>query len=315
MNRLLQRHYYDLNYPESYTTKTALQNRFKGEIDKKDVDAWTQSQPTITEYAPARKHFLRRPTVAHKKDSVWAADTAFFISLAKYNRDYKYLVIIVDVLTKYVRAVPLKTKKPAELLEGMKKIFKTAFPEIFYVDLGTEFSGAFSKYLKENNIQLWRALNETKSSIAERYIQTFKLRLYRYMHHNKTKKWIDVYERILNNMNNSYNNAIKMKPVDCVSLEQQQLAFMNLYGKKIGFSSKDDGLEDGQQVKISHLRIPFRKAFLRNFSELPYTLIQKYPKENQSVYTLKASDGEIIKGKFYRKEFKKTKDENIRKVL
>jgi hypothetical protein len=98
-----------------------------------------------------------------------------------------------------------------------------------------------------------------------------------------------------------------MKPVDCVSLEQQRRAFINLYGSRIGFSAKDDALEKEQQVKISHLRIPFRKAFLRNFSELPYTLIQKYPKENQTVYTLKASDGEIIQGKFYRKEFKKTR--------
>jgi transposase InsO family protein len=315
MNRILERHYYNLNYPESFTTKTALERRFKGEIEKNDVDEWTQAQKTITEYAPARKNFLRRPTVAHKRDSVWAADTAFFISLAKYNRGYKYLVIIVDVLSKFVRAVPLKTKKPAELLQGMKKIFKTAKPSIFYVDMGTEFSSHFSKYLKENNIQLWRAHNETKSSVAERYIQTYKLRVYRYMHYNNTKKWIDVYEKILNNMNNSYNYAIKMKPVDCVSLEQQRRAFINLYGTKIGFTPKEDGLEDGQQVKISNLRIPFRKAFLRNFSELPYTLIQKYPKENQTVYTLKANDGEIIKGKFYRKEFKKTKDENIRKIL
>jgi len=307
MSRVLERHYYNLNYPESYTTKTALQKRFKGELDKKTIKDWSATQKTITEYAPARKNFLRRPTVAHKRDSVWAADTAFFISLEKYNKGYKYLVICVDVLSKIVRGVPLKTKKPDEVLEGFKKIFKKASPSIFYVDRGTEWSGAFTKYLKENNMQLWRSNNEVKSSVSERYIQTFKQRLYRYMHYNKTKNWLDVYQKIIDNMNNSFNNAIKMKPVDCVSLEQQRRAFINLYGSRIGFSAKDDALEKEQQVKISHLRIPFRKAFLRNFSELPYTLIQKYPKENQTVYTLKASDGEIIQGKFYRKEFKKTR--------
>lgn len=306
MNRILERHYYDLNYPESYTTKTALQNRFKGQIDKGSIEKWSQGQHTITEYSPARKTFLRRPTVAHKKDGVWAIDTAFFIPLAKANRGYKYIVICVDVLTKYVRGIPLKSKKPSELVDGFKKITKKVKPDVCYADMGGEFQGAFAKYLKDNGIQLWLAKNEVKSSIAERYIQTFKQRLYRYMHHNKTKKWLDVYERILNNINNSYNSAIKMIPAKCITLEQQREAFLNLYGKRIGFSTKEDGLEAGQKVKISHLRVPFRKAFNRNFSETPYTLVRKFPKENQTVYSLRAHDGEMIDGKFYRKEFKKT---------
>lgn len=314
MNRLLERHYYNLNYPESYTTKTALEKRFKGEIDKEVIDEWAQSQKTITEYAPSRKTFLRRPTVAHKKDSVWAIDTAFFIPLAKYNRGYKYLVICVDVLTKYVRGVPLKTKKPSEVVEGFKKLFKKAKPDIIYADSGSEFYASFAKYLKENNIQLWIARNETKSSVAERYILSYKLRAYRYMQHNNTQNWISVFEKILNNMNQSYNSSIKMIPAQCITEEQQREAFINAYGKKIGFISKPDRLEEGQEVKISHLRVPFKKAFNRNFSETPYTLIKKYPKENQSVYILKAADGEVIEGKFYRKEFKKTKDENNNKI-
>lgn len=314
MNRLLERHYYNLNYPESYTTKTALEKRFKGEVSKKDIDEWSQAQNTLTEYSPARKNFLRRPTLAHKKDAVWAMDTAFFIPMAKYNRGYKYLVIIVDVLTKYVRGVPLKTKKPSELVQGIKKIFKKVKPMAAYTDLGGEYFKEFDKYLKENNIQHWKAMNETKSSEAERAILTYKLRLYRYLQHNTTKKWIDVYEKILDNINNSYNRSIKMAPAQCVTEEQQRQAFINQYANKIGFIVKDDELGVGQKVKISHLRVPFRKAFNRNFSESVYTLVKKFPKENQNVYSLKASDGEIITGKFYRKEFKKTRDENNSKV-
>lgn len=314
-NRVLERHYYNLNYPESYTTKTALQQRFKGEIDKRVIDEWSETQKTLTEYAPSRKTFLRRPTVSHKKDSIWAADTAFFIPLAKYNRGYKYLVICVDILTKVVRGVPLRTKKPSELVEGFKKLFKKARPSLaLYSDMGSEFVKEFDKYLKQNNIQHWTSANEVKSSVAERYILTFKLRLYRYLEHNSTKKWIDVYERIFSNMNNSYNHSIKMIPAKCITEEQQREAFYNQYAKKIGFISKDDGLETGQQVKISYLRVPFKKAFNRNFSESTYTLQKKYPKENQAVFSLKASDGEAILGKFYRKEFKKFNDENNSKI-
>jgi transposase InsO family protein len=307
MSRLLDRHYYSLRHPESFTTKTGLKNALKGEIDSKTLNDWSAGQDTITEYAPARKIFLRRPTVAHEKNAIWAMDTAFFLQLEKFNKGYKYLVIIVDILTRYVYGVPLKSKKPAELVEGFKKL--PSKPTLAaYVDAGGEYLSAFRRFLEQQGIQLWTSRNEVKSSIAERYIQSFKKRLYRYLHYTKSKDWLSVYQKILDNMNSTYNRSIKMAPAECVSKEDQKEAFINLYGDQLGFTSKQDDLETGDQVKISHLRHPFRKSYNANFTHQTYTLEKKFPKENQSVYTLRANDdNDIVTGKFYRQELKKSK--------
>jgi len=309
MTRLLDRHYYSLRYPESFTTKSGLKRALKGEVDGKTIEEWSTGQDTVTEYAPARKHFLRRPTVAHEKNSIWAMDTAFFIQLEKYNKGYKYLVIAVDVLSRYAYGVPLKSKKPSELVEAFKKLFKKSRPtHAAYVDAGGEYLGSFKRYLEQQGIELWTSRNEVKSSIAERYIQSFKHRLFRYLHYTKSKDWLSVYQKILDNMNNTYNRSIKMAPAEVVSKEDQKEAFINLYNHRLGFTTKQDDLETGDQVKISHLRHPFRKSYNANFTHQKYTLEKKFPKENQSVYTLRANDDkDLVTGKFYKLEVKKAK--------
>jgi transposase InsO family protein len=309
MSRLLDRHYYSLRHPESFTTKSGLKKALKGEIDSKTLNEWSEGQDTVTEYAPARKNFVRRPTVAHERNAIWAMDTAFFLQLEKFNKGFKYLVVAVDILTRYVYGVPLKSKKPSELVEGFTKLFKKSKPTYaVYVDAGGEYLSTFKRFLEQQGIQLWTSRNEVKSSISERYIQSFKHRLYRYLHYSKSKDWLSVYQKILDNMNNTYNNSIKMAPAECVSKEEQKEAFINLYGSRLGFTTKQDDLQTGDQVKISHLRHPFRKSYNANFTHLTYTLEKKFPKENQSVYTLRANDDkDLVTGKFYRLELKKAK--------
>lgn len=309
MSRLLDRHYYSLRYPESFTTKSGLKKGLKGEIDAKTLNDWSAAQETVTEFSPARKKFVRRPTVAHERNSIWAVDTAFFLQLEKYNKGYKYLVIAVDVLTRYAYGVPLKTKKPSELVEGFQKLFKKNKPQLaLFVDRGTEYLREFKRFLEDQGIKLWQADNETKSSISERYIQTFKQRLYRYLYYTKSKDWLSVYQKILDNMNHTVNRTIKMAPADCVSKEDQKEAFISAYGDRLGFTTKEGGLEKGDQVKISHLRHPFRKSYNANFTHNKFTIEKVFPKENQTVYTISDSaDKEHIIGKFYKPELKKTK--------
>lgn len=46
-----------------------------------------------------------------------------------------------------------------------------------------------------------------KASMAERFIQTLKGRIERYFTENKTKKWIDVLQKISSALNNSVHKS------------------------------------------------------------------------------------------------------------
>ena len=56
--------------------------------------------------------------------------------------------------------------------------------------------------------------NEGKSVVAERFIKTLKNKIYKYMTSVSKNVYINKLDNIVNEYNNKYHRAIKMKPVD-----------------------------------------------------------------------------------------------------
>ena len=56
--------------------------------------------------------------------------------------------------------------------------------------------------------------NEVKSVVAERFIRTLKNKIYEYMTSISKKVYIDKLDDIVNEYNNTYHRAIKMKSTD-----------------------------------------------------------------------------------------------------
>lgn len=270
-------------------------------------DDWADKQPVLAEFSQFRS-FKRRPTVAHFRNSIWSIDLAEFRQISHENKGYNYLAMAVDVLTRYCYAIPLKSKRPAEVAEGFARLFKRVRPKTsVFVDAGSEFKSEFKRLMDKYNIQTWVArTTETKSAISERAILKFKQRLYRYFHHYKTKKWIDVYQQIIDGMNNSFHRTIKMKPSECTSEEKQKEAFINAYKDNLGVTYKP-GLKEEESVRISRLRHPFTKRYLQTFTTERFVVKKVLPKENQNIYKLRDSNNEDIIGSFSKPELRLSK--------
>ena len=56
--------------------------------------------------------------------------------------------------------------------------------------------------------------NEGKSVVAERFIRTLKSKIYKYMTSIPKNMYIDKLDAIVDEYNNTYHTAIKMKPID-----------------------------------------------------------------------------------------------------
>ena len=64
-----------------------------------------------------------------------------------------------------------------KILDGSNKK-----PNKIWVDKGSEFyNNYFKKWLKDNNIEMYSIYNEGKSVVAERFIRTLKIKIYKYM--------------------------------------------------------------------------------------------------------------------------------------
>ena len=88
-------------------------------------------------------------------------DLAEFIPLARYNRGYAYLLVAIDVLSKFARCIPLKSKSGEEMAEALEKLFGDGVqPQHVSSDRGKEFTGAESMAVfKRHDINAYTMLN------------------------------------------------------------------------------------------------------------------------------------------------------------
>ena len=91
-------------------------------------------------------------------DERWAADLVDMQSFSKFNNGIKYLLMVIDVFSKYGWIVPLKSKTGVEVANAQSKIFIERRCRKMWVD--KEF---YNKHVKALDIQLYSTENEEKS--------------------------------------------------------------------------------------------------------------------------------------------------------
>ena len=137
-------------------------------------------------------------------------------SFSKYNKGIKYLLCAIDLIGKYVWAVPIKDKKGVSIVYAFKKILNDTHrkPNKIWVDQVSEFySNSFKDFLKINNTEMYSTYNEGKSVVAERFIRTLKNKIFKYMTAILKNVYFDVLDDIVNKCNNTVHRTIKMKPI------------------------------------------------------------------------------------------------------
>ena len=97
--------------------------------------------------------------------------------------------------------------------------------------------------------------NEGKSDIAERFIKTFKNKIYKYMTSISKNVYVDKLDDIVNKYDNTYHRTIKMKLVD---IKSSTYTDFNKENNKEGPKFKV-----GNHVRISKYKSIFAKCFSR----------------------------------------------------
>ena len=105
-------------------------------------------------FSPVIKKFQRIQVQTHYKDECWSIDLIDRSSLAKYNKNYKFIFTIIDNHTKYAWAIPLKDKSGKSTTTAFKSLIEKAKrkPDKIWSDRGKEFY----------NETLWNFLNKMK---------------------------------------------------------------------------------------------------------------------------------------------------------
>jgi IS30 family transposase len=72
------------------------------------------------------------------------------------NNGYKFILTVVDVLSKYAWAYPLKSKSADDVTKAFEELFKHVIPEKLWFDEGKEFyNKKLAAVLKKHNIEFY----------------------------------------------------------------------------------------------------------------------------------------------------------------
>ena len=161
-------------------------------------------------------------------DKIWAADLVEMQAFSKFNRGVRYLLTVIDVLSKYGWLLPLKDKTGKSVADAFKETFKKSKrkPEKLRTDKSREF---YNKHVNELGVEFYSTENEEKSSVVERWNRTMKQKMFKYFTANNTNNNIDVLDDFVERYNNTRQSSIKMTPVEASKKQNEVRVYRNLY--------------------------------------------------------------------------------------
>ena len=159
-----------------------------------------------------RKTFPTLKVFAYDINEIWSLDLAYVDTLAKENKDVKYLLVAVDCLSRYLRVEPLKSEYTTTKPDAFRKIIKNKQPKKVWVAAGTEFKGSFSTLRQKYKIEVYKTFSEKKSAFAERIIQSIKNLKYKYLEEKWTYSYINQLQSFVKTINTRINRVTKLTP-------------------------------------------------------------------------------------------------------
>ncbi|KAJ3662434.1 hypothetical protein Zmor_006784 [Zophobas morio] len=278
-------------------------------VRSKNVTVTDTKKQVVDEiFKLARKNFKRRHTVINGFDELWQADLADFQSYAKENHGYKYVLVVIDCLSKFLWMRPLKTKSASDVSRAMESILnKGRKPTLLQTDQGKEFFNAqFSDLMKKNKIIHYHTYSVKKVAIVERVIRTIKSKLYRSFTLTASYNWTNKLENINAEYNKTRHRITGKKPID---INKQNAHEIKLYGINPKAETKHK-FKEGDIVRVSKFKHIFEPGYKPSWSTELFK-ISKVNATNPTTYVLRDFQDRPIKGSFYEPELQKTKNIDV----
>lgn len=322
----LKTYYYDSDKPASFASLNKLFKAIRvlddfKDVSKADLSEWLLKQEVNTVHSDAKRKYETRRVIVSAIDYQWDADLANMEKYHDENDGYKYFLLAIDILSKYVWTFPLKSKTSGEVTRVMKSLFQKEKPTNLRTDKGGEFTNyKIKKMFKSINVNHFTTFNTTKANYAERSIKTIKSRLARYMTFKQTHKWHDVLDSITESYNNTYHRTIKQTPTHARKENVAKL-WKTVYGDdKARMKKKTFRFQIGQHVRVSKLKWTFQRAYDETWSREIFVVDSRSNENGLNQYVIKDLMDDVIEGRFYEQEMQRViYDENqlwnIEKVL
>eukprot|EP01059_Diplonema_ambulator_P033426 TRINITY_DN6978_c1_g1_i1.p2 TRINITY_DN6978_c1_g1~~TRINITY_DN6978_c1_g1_i1.p2 ORF type:complete len:313 (+),score=-32.54 TRINITY_DN6978_c1_g1_i1:1599-2537(+) len=287
----------DAGYTTDLNKLYKLQDNYKPleKLSKKEIKTFLDRQE-VNQLFNRKPRKLVGHIVAYGGNELLQMDLLDFQKLKTRNRGYAWILIAVDVFTRYAYAIPLKKKTMTETRDGIVKLLSQLpksqpLPKRIISDNGNEF---LNKEVGEL-FDLYNITHDTNEvgdhnalGIIDRFSRTIRERLERHFSVNKTDNWVDYIDDIVKSYNNTPHSTLHMRTPASILKDDEEILADNI----------DKGAYEYRAVPRLKVGDLVRKSLKKNiFSK---GTKQQYTKETFKVTGVKIVNAELNDGSIQR---------------
>ena len=224
---------------------------------------------------PPKKYYPTNKTDVYYIDDIWSLD---ILDLKDYgpknNRDYRYVLVVIDNFSKFGWAIPLKNKNAQTIKNSFENILISSKrkPNLVESDRGKEFyNNIFQDFLNKNNIKLYSRNSSYGAVFAERFNRTIRDLLKKIVFEQGDANWIDVLPTITKQYNNRIHSSTKLSPKDASLKKNEGYVYKNLLDKRKKVKPK---FQINDLVRTADLKRTFSKGDTTNWSYKLYKITE-----------------------------------------
>jgi transposase InsO family protein len=276
-------------------------------VTRKKVKAFLSAQRGYVLHKPVIRKFQRSKIFAPFKNALWESDLTDVANLKRNNGGVRFLLVAVDVFSKYAYAQPLISKHGKTVASAFQRILsKSNHPRQLRTDQGSEYKNVhFKRLMKKYNINHYTTLEgDIKTGVAERFNRTIKGRIYKLMTSTGSRTYIHQLQKLVDAYNSVPHSVTKVAPKMVNKLNTAAI-YKRIYGREREETENHrPKLLVGDNVLITNENTIYSRGFTANFKKEIFKIkkvVMHYPFR----YLLEDANNEPILGSFYIQELQK----------
>jgi hypothetical protein len=320
--------YYNPSHPASFSGAKKLKfflQKNGSDVSTYKIQKWLQHQEPFSLQRQVRRKFKRSPVIVQGIDDQWDADLMDMTKFSKYNDGIKFILVVIDIFSKYLWVRPLENKQGSSVEKALNDILHgNRIPNKIRTDKGQEFrSKLVESLLKKYRIKHIYAQNtEIKANYAERVIKTLKTKIYRYLTHKNNYRYIDKLQGFADSYNKTFHNTIDIEPINVTQRNEEETRVSTFLsrekhtGNPLSVSKQPYKFKIGDKVRVTHISNLFTRQYDMQWSGEIFIITKRFLRSSLPVYKLKDFNDEEIQGTFYQSELQKvdTDEDNLWKI-
>jgi transposase InsO family protein len=277
---------------------------------------------------------FKRPKVyntyyVHNRREQVQADLIDIAKISRSNDGITYLLVLIDIFTKYVWVYPIKNKRGTTMKQVLTQWIRSldTLPRKLLTDKGLEFTnGQVQQLLRQHDIEWQAAYGTLKACIAERVNKTLQILIFKHLTQKETIRYIDVLPQLIKTYNRRSHRTLEGMTPAQADKPRNEAHIQGIFHKKYADMERHRKTTKlpfrvGDLVRLKTQAGKFSsssRAYAEQFHGEYYNIIRINRTLPIALYYLRSADtGEHVKGGLYANELQRQRGDvyKIEKVL